>query len=92
MAWRTLRRLLEAAFKKTEKSKPFNQQRKPFALSWAWEHTLCLCYCSFKNKFFFCSSSHPLPLLHILCLSSGMCQEELEVCRAVLCLFLCTQM
>lgn len=52
MAWRTLRRLLEAAFKKTEKSKPFNQQRKPFALSWAWEHTLCLCYCSFKNKFF----------------------------------------
>lgn len=71
-AWRTLRKRLEAAFKPTEESKPFTQQRIPLVLSWAWEHTFCLPYCSFKNKSFPCSpSSHLLPWLHISAFPRG---------------------
>lgn len=47
-----LENFLEAAFKPTEKSKPFTQQRKPFAHLWAWEHSLCLPRCSLKNRSF----------------------------------------
>ena len=89
-AWRTLRRFLEAVVKPVEKSKPFTQQKKPFALSWAWEHTLCLPLCSLKNKSFTCSpSSHPLPWHRVLCLPSGMWLEGPDICTAVLRLFFC---
>lgn len=92
-AWRTLRRLPEAAIKPTENSKPFTQQRKPFALSWAWEYILYLPYCSLKNQSFPCFPSfHPLPWLHIFWLPSGVWQERPEVCTVVLGLFLYTPM
>ena len=81
---RTLRRLLEAAIQPNEKSKPFPQQRKPFALSWAWEHISCLPCCSLKNQSLPRSpSSRPLPWLHIFWLLSGMWQERPEVCVCV---------
>lgn len=72
--------LPEAAIKPTENSKPFTRQRKPFALSWAWEYILYLPYCSLKNQSFPCFPSfHPLPWLHIFWLPSGVWQERPEV-------------
>ena len=59
--WRTLRRLLEAAFKPMEKSKPFVRKRKSFALSWAWEHTLCLPYKQIFSWFSFLPPSPMVP-------------------------------
>lgn len=49
--WGTLRRLLAAAFTPAEKSKPFTQQTRRFALSWTWEHPLSP-YGSLKSQSF----------------------------------------